>query len=389
MKKVLFVLCLFAATGNIFAVGSNNQKRFVKGTVADKTEAVRSASDKEILDLAKAAIEFSVNYKDLLGEDPELAELVISGIECLPYEYLENASTAEKTSIANRLLTVYGLFSEAKVRSVVLEKFTNSPLPVENIVTQLNVYVKSVDPEAAEPELIKQVVSTLEKIGNSDSFEILFRVRSESRWEPFYAEIENAIAILAKQSEQKILELISAGNVKDCMQMLNLIAKNSQTEQILSAQIAENVLSRTIYIYENTTKLSEDLIPLQIDSFNLLAKNNWTRASATAVRYLKNAETEYTQKVLPENEYCKIIVSVIKIAPIGAIQPLSSMLVALNRQKEANQQEPSEAVMLSIINSLGEAGDKNAFDALLSVTYFEYPDSVVAAARNALAKLKW
>ncbi len=389
MKKVLFVLCLFAATGNIFAVGSNNQKRFVKGTVADKTEAVRSASDKEILDLAKAAIEFSVNYKDLLGEDPELAELVISGIECLPYEYLENASTAEKTSIANRLLTVYGLFSEAKVRSVVLEKFTNSPLPVENIVTQLNVYVKSVDPAAADPELIKQVVSTLEKIGNSDSFEILFRVRSESRWEPFYAEIENAIAILAKQSEQKILELISAGNVKDCMQMLNLIAKNSQTEQILSAQIAENVLSRTIYIYENTTKLSEDLIPLQIDSFNLLAKNNWTRASATAVRYLKNAETEYTQKVLPENEYCKIIVSVIKIAPIGAIQPLSSMLVALNRQKEANQQEPSEAVMLSIINSLGEAGDKNAFDALLSVTYFEYPDSVVAAARNALAKLKW
>lgn len=389
MKKVLFVLCLFAATGNIFAVGSNNQKRFVKGTVADKTEAVRSASDKEILDLAKAAIEFSVNYKDLLGEDPELAELVISGIECLPYEYLENASTAEKTSIANRLLTVYGLFSEANVRSVVLEKFTNSPLPVENIVTQLNVYVKSVDPAAADPELIKQVVSTLEKIGNSDSFEILFRVRSESRWEPFYAEIENAIAILAKQSEQKILELISAGNVKDCMQMLNLIAKNSQTEQILSAQIAENVLSRTIYIYENTTKLSEDLIPLQIDSFNLLAKNNWTRASATAVRYLKNAETEYTQKVLPENEYCKIIVSVIKIAPIGAIQPLSSMLVALNRQKEANQQEPSEAVMLSIINSLGEAGDKNAFDALLSVTYFEYPDSVVAAARNALAKLKW
>jgi len=389
MKKVLFVLCLFAATGNIFAVGSNNQKRFVKGTVADKTEAVRSASDKEILDLAKAAIEFSVNYKDLLGEDPELAELVISGIECLPYEYLENASTAEKTSIANRLLTVYGLFSEANVRSVVLEKFTNSPLPVENIVTQLNVYVKSVDPAAADPELIKQVVSTLEKIGNSDSFEILFRVRSESRWEPFYAEIENAIAILAKQSEQKILELISAGNVKDCMQMLNLIAKNSQTEQILSAQIAENVLSRTIYIYENTTKLSEDLIPLQIDSFNLLAKNNWTRASATAVRYLKNAETEYTQKVLPENEYCKIIVSVIKIAPIGAIQPLSSMLVALNRQKEANQQEPSEPVMLSIINSLGEAGDKNAFDALLSVTYFEYPDSVVAAARNALAKLKW
>ena len=389
MKKVLFVLCLCAAAGNIFAIGSNNQKRFVKGTVADKTEAVRSASEKEILDLSKAAIEFSINYKDLLGEDPELAELVISGIECLPYEYLENASTAEKNSIANRLLTVYGLFSETNVRSVVLEKFTNSDLPVENIVTQLNVYVKSVDPTAVDPDLIKQVISALEKIGDSESFEILFKLCSESKWEPFYAETENAIAVLAKLSEQKILELISAVNIKDCRQMLDLIAKNSKTEQIFSAQIAENVLSRTIYIYENTTKLSEELIPLQIDSFNLLAKNNWTRASATAVRYLKNAEAEYNQKLLPEAEYCKIIESVIKIAPIGAIQPLSSMLVTLNRQKEANIQEPSESVMLSIINSLGEAGDKNAFDALLSVTYFEYPEPVIVAARNALAKLKW
>ena len=49
----------------------------------------------------------------------------------------------------------------------------------------------------------------------------------------------------------------------------------------------------------------------------------------------------------------------------------------------------SENLVLAIIKSLGAIGDKNAFDALLGVTYFEYSDSVIAAARDALAKLKW
>ena len=50
---------------------------------------------------------------------------------------------------------------------------------------------------------------------------------------------------------------------------------------------------------------------------------------------------------------------------------------------------PAESVVLAIISALGTVGDKNAFDALLGVTYYEYSDSVIAAARDALAKLKW
>ena len=45
--------------------------------------------------------------------------------------------------------------------------------------------------------------------------------------------------------------------------------------------------------------------------------------------------------------------------------------------------------MLSLINSLGEMGDKAAFDSLLYATYLDYPEEVIAAAKNALAKLKW
>ena len=50
---------------------------------------------------------------------------------------------------------------------------------------------------------------------------------------------------------------------------------------------------------------------------------------------------------------------------------------------------PEEAVVLSVINALGGLGDKTAFDCLLYVTYLNYPEAVVKAAKTALTKLKW
>ena len=67
---------------------------------------------------------------------------------------------------------------------------------------------------------------------------------------------------------------------------------------------------------------------------------------------------------------------------------MTNYLVELNSRVEQNQ-EYSEQIALAVVNTLGAIGDKAAFDSLLSVTYLTYPESVLAAARNALAKLKW
>lgn len=389
MKKLILEILFFGLLVNLFAVGSLNQKKFVKGTVTDKTDAVRSASEQEVIDLAKAAIEFSINYKDLLGPDKELSDLAIAGVESISEEYLVSASDQEKNVLMNKFLTLYGMFTETNVRAAVLKRFASGLIPADKMIAQLNVYIKSVEPAEVDPELLKTVLLTAGKIGTEETFEILFRVSAEKNWNGLKSEAEKALTELSKPAEQKILEIISSGNVQDCRRMFELVTKNPDVDQVFSAQIAENVLSRTIYIYENSTKVSEDLIPLQLESFELLKNAKWTRASNTAVRYLKNASTEYNQGMLSEENFCSIIEGVTTISPIGSIQPLSGMIVVLNRQKESNEKAPSEAVLLSLINSLGEAGDKNAFDALLSVTYYEYPERVIAAARNALAKLKW
>lgn len=389
MKKSFFILTVLFFTSYLFSMGSKNQRNFVKGNIIDKTEAVKAASEVEIVDLAKAAIEFSLNYKEILGDDSELSALAISGITALPVEYIENSNMTEKNLISEKLIGLYSVFEDENVKIAVLNKISSFKFSVENFIPLLNDFVKNSSVNEENLVLLKSVVNTLGSIGNNQSFIIMLGALSEKKWEPLFENLEKSLCMLAEPLEKEILDILRRGNVKDCRRLFDLIVKKSENSQIFKAEIAENVLLRTIYIYENSNSTGEDLISLQLECFDFLKKLKWTRASNTIVSYLKTARSEYDQKLLEEDKFCEIITGVSDVAPIGAIQPLATYLIFLNSKMEEKSSDVSENLVLAIIKSLGAIGDKNAFDALLGVTYFEYSDSVIAAARDALAKLKW
>lgn len=389
MKKSFFILTVLFFTSYLFSMGSKNQRNFVKGNIIDKTEAVKAASEVEIVDLAKAAIEFSLNYKEILGDDSDLSALAISGITALPVEYIENSNMAEKNLISEKLIGLYSVFEDENVKIAVLNKISSFKFSVENFIPLLNDFVKNSSVNEENLVLLKSVVNTLGSIGNNQSFIIMLGALSEKKWEPLFENLEKSLCMLAEPLEKEILDILRRGNIKDCRRLFDLIVKKSENSQIFKAEIAENVLLRTIYIYENSNSTGEDLISLQLESFDFLKKLKWTRASNTIVSYLKTARSEYDQKLLEEDKFCEIITGVSDVAPIGAIQPLATYLIFLNSKMEEKSSDVSENLVLAIIKSLGAIGDKNAFDALLGVTYFEYSDSVIAAARDALAKLKW
>lgn len=389
MKKSFFILTVLFFTSYLFSMGSKNQRNFVKGNLIDKTEAVKAASEVEIVDLAKAAIEFSLNYKEILGDDSELSALAISGITALPVEYIENSNMTEKNLISEKLIGLYSVFEDENVKIAVLNKISSFKFSVENFIPVLNDFVKNSSVNEENVVLLKSVVNTLGSIGNNQSFIIMLGALSEKKWEPLFENLEKSLCMLAEPLEKEILDILRRGNIKDCRRLFDLIVKKSENSQIFKAEIAENVLLRTIYIYENSNSTGEDLISLQLESFDFLKKLKWTRASNTIVSYLKTARSEYDQKLLEEDKFCEIITGVSDVAPIGAIQPLATYLIFLNSKMEEKSSDVSENLVLAIIKSLGAIGDKNAFDALLGVTYFEYSDSVIAAARDALAKLKW
>jgi hypothetical protein len=48
-----------------------------------------------------------------------------------------------------------------------------------------------------------------------------------------------------------------------------------------------------------------------------------------------------------------------------------------------------EAITRTIIQVLGDMGDKISFDYLLYISYLSYPEVIQSAAKEALEKLKW
>ena len=89
-----------------------------------------------------------------------------------------------------------------------------------------------------------------------------------------------------------------------------------------------------------------------------------------------------------EDQFKTVIISLRNIAPLDAVAPLISYLEELNDRTEKGNPVSSE-IALAVINTLGAIGDKAAFDSLLAVTYLNYEESVLTAARDALSGLRW
>ena len=131
--------------------------------------------------------------------------------------------------------------------------------------------------------------------------------------------------------------------------------------------------------------MSQDDIAIQLDALNNLSDNKWTRASLTAVSYFQFAKKIYNQNLMTETQFESVINC---LSNVDAVNPLTAYLEELNRQKERGT-DVSSVIVMSVIKTLGAIGDKSAFDSLLAVTYLDYDESILSAARKALSGLRW
>jgi len=368
---------------------SQNKRNFIRGSIADKTSAVVKASGEEKTELSLAAMDFAAAYKRALGDDRELSALAVAGVLSLSFDYVKKTDAASRASIADTLLKLYTLYDDDTVKIAVLDKLAKLDIPNIELAALLNDYIKSAA-APAKTALTKAAVHALGVIGDSTSFFILLDFASHTDWKNYSEELNTSLASLAEKSQPELIVKIQSGNTDDCTKIFSVIMQNDKISSVYKAEIAENILSRAIYIAENTGIALKTLVDLQLDSFKVLSDLKWTRGSKTALSFFDAAKKEYESKELDELGFVAVIMGMADIAPIESAASLSAYLQKMNRDMESTKREAAEPVVLAIINALGAIGDKSAFDPLLAViNNYNYSETVVAAARTALAKLKW
>lgn len=381
---IISAACICAAS----AIDSSRVK-FIKGNISDKTAAVREASDSEAAGLAVAAIDFALANKSELGDDRDLDGLAVAGVLALPSASVAAYDQSGKDSLVDKFKQLFTRFTGDTVRIAVLNKVTmlRDSVQFDSFTQMLNAFLQN---GGTEPDngVVKAVVNTLGTIGDSQSFTVIYGCMTQKKWPQYENEMSNALALLADKAVPQIIGIIQEGNTKTIRPLFDLLCKGNRTSASFKAEIAENVLSETIYIADNSSSVTKETVSLQLDAMRIISQLKWTRSSAVMISFFNLAKREYAAGVMIDDEFVEVVNGTAAVAPMDSSPVLSSYLTELNKQTEAGT-KVSDKVVLAVINALGAIGDKSSFDSLLYVTYVDYPENVIAAARDALARLKW
>lgn len=388
ITKLIFVSFLIFLSNNIFA--QSKKTVFIKGNISEKTSAVKEASGEEAIWLSNQAILFAIENKELLGTDRDLEGLAVAAIFSISSDNVKARSDEEKQVLINQFIDLFNKFSDSSTVDIsIISKvlLLKNDLDISAFISMLNNYIANLTSKS-DSSVIKATLNALETVGNSESFVCVYNMWNNPQFAKYNPEIESTLNALVLISMNETLQIIQDKNVTQIIKIFNLVEKNQNISKNSLCEIAENVLNESILLVDNSSNVTAELAKVQLNALKILSSYKWTPASSIALTYFGFAQKEYEQGLLSVEEFTHVISSLLNVAPIYAVTPLSNYLEGLNRQKEQGQEIATE-VILSVINTLGAIGDKSAFDSLLAVTYLNYPETVLAAAREALSGLRW
>ena len=392
MFKKSFLLILFVLFSiSLYAQNNSYTIQYLKGNITDKTRAIKESTGSESDYLANRAIEYALENKELLGTDRDLDALVVAAVLSISDDYLKNSNDEEKVKFSEKLYNLYSNFEDSNtVEIAILTKLESIKdlLPIEKFVNNLNNKLKNENMNDMDPSFLKTTLSSLEKMGNTESFIILYYFYSADKYPKFEEEIEKTLITLSPNAVNEILGFIKEADSNQLKRIYSLTTKPQKLSKNNVCIIAENLLNRSILLMGDSSKILPEDIDLQITCLKILADNKWTRASDSVLSYFQITKSLYKINSIKDEDFTFVISSLSSITPLKAVSPLTSYLEELNGRKE-NGEEVSSSVILSLINTLGAIGDKAAFDSLLAVTYLSYEEAILSAARQALSGLRW
>lgn len=393
IKKILtFILSLLCFT-QVFSQSQDLKKRFIKGNISEKTAAVREASGVDAIWLSNEAMIFALENKNILGNDRDLDALAVAAVLSISPDILSASTDSQKDYFLDKFINLFSQFNESNtVQIAVLSKLVmlKDSINTGKFTDLLNDYISQNDISKIDSSTAKSIINTLGIIGNNNSFIVCYSLWNNPKYESFYPEIENCLSKLIEVSMDEVIYIINSKNINKIAPLFDKIIKKSNISQNFLCEIAENLLIATNIILDKTSSNSnkEVILNIQLESIDILSRNKWTRSSQAAIDFFFNTMDNYMLGTLSEDTFITVIKSLNNVAPIASIAPLTKFLEELNSLTEKGK-PVSDKLIKAVIQTLGAIGDKSAFDSLLAVTYLNYPESVLSAAREALAGLKW
>jgi hypothetical protein len=252
---------------------------------------------------------------------------------------------------------------------------------VNNYLTEKNTLYRS--GSAVNYVMISACIISIMELNDSSSYTALFAVLCSGYPEVIKSEAQGALDLISGNLKQFLSNAIENGSPSEKFFALSAGMNSNRLTVSERGQLAELAFEQSLTSGGNT-----DLSAMRYAAIQALTALRWTRANNLAIRYFYRVQTEFQHHTVSREHFLEAIALLGAVGNSDAALALCLQLGLINARTERTG-EFDEEITLAIVRALGLIGDKAAFDHLLNVSNLLYPDNILAAAGEAIDRLRW
>jgi HEAT repeat protein len=365
------------------------ERNFMRASLAAKAEVLRDAATDEqarefMGPLYEYALGFALQNAGILGQDPDMIDLAVFAARGI--------GEAGYTAGADTLWEVFNAYRNSLTRTEVLKALGIAGKGSPSIAEKLNEYLAGENSRyhsrlAVDFLTVEACIAAIGALGDPSSFSVLFSVLTAGYPDTVIRAAEKALSDLGGDYKQFLVETIRNGPPAEKLFAFNVGVSSGRFGSAEKGEIAEAALDVSLGLVPDSTDRYE-VSSLRYAAVNVLAAARWNRAHALVIRHFYVVQTDYQQGTVSKERFLEAIACLGAMGSPEAAQTLALQMGYINSQVERNGEYDNELTM-AVVKTLGEMGDKTAYDNLLYISYLSYPEQIKAAAREALNRLKW
>jgi len=238
--------------------------------------------------------------------------------------------------------------------------------------------------ETVDYLIVSACISAIMELGDSSSYPVLFSVICSGYPEVITMEAYGALEVIPGNLSRFLQNVIEQNPPEEKFLAFRSVMNSERLTIPERGQLAEAALSQSFL----SSGENVDINAMRYASISVLSNLRWTRANALAIRHYYRVQADYIQDLVPKERLLEAIVCLGAVGNSDAALLLCLQLGLINIRTESTGNYDEEITFV-IVQSLGFIGDNAAFDHLLSVVNLPYTDNIIAAAKEAITRLKW
>jgi hypothetical protein len=384
---LFFAVSLAAAQESILTA---YQRNFVRANLEAKAGILRDAATDERASefmgpLYAYALDFILENEAILRDDPDmisLTALVCKGVGQTGY-----------TESVDALWQIFTAYQNSLVRVEVLGALSVLGRGNAGITEKLNRFLvaqnaRHLSGAAPDYPSFSACIAALGVLGDDSSFPVLFTIVNSGYPPEIIRETAGALNMIRGDFGRFLLEVVRKNPPEEKLAAFRAGMDNTRFTDAERGELAEAALGVGLDFIPGSVSGGTAIAELRYASVPVLTKLRWIRATPLVVKHFYLVQSDYGNRAIPKDYLLDAVACLGAMGNSEAAQVLVLQLGYLNSQMERNGGF-DEALILAVARALGEIGDKAAFDQLLYTGYLSYPETVQAAAKDALNRLKW